>query len=1474
MKTILLAAALAAFGSVRSAGQPALLENLLPRPASIEARDGTADASACARVSVRTGAVAGAPDATRNEAYRLEIGPAGVTITAPTEKGVRHARTTLAQLQGLAGGGSLPAAVITDWPAMRWRGLLLDCGRNYVALPLLLDVIDFLARYKLNVFHWHLADNHGWRLESKRYPQLQRPNAFARQTGRYYTQAEFKAVLAAAAARGVTVVPELDVPGHSAAFRRAFGLEKMDSPGVEKIVCELIDELCALAPAETMPVIHLGTDEVRRKDEQVPDAWYATWAQRVADNGRTVMGWWPGHALSCSGRVLQQTWYETRPPTGPYVDAGCCYIDSFSPWSLLAQATFKKVGGCYPGTDPNWIEGGEVEAWHDDPIADSEDVARDNALFPAMLLFSDMLWRGNVEHATNLVFAPPAPGKDGFARMADLERRALAQRDGPLADFRHPLQLVRQTDMRWTMSDETGKVIAENIPCATVYVQSPRAEWGYPGFVSAETGTVTLTAEFVSPVAREAGAFIELNEYHRSGARASYGLPPKGQWNRYGATVKLNGKTLAPPDWNHADAGMTQPLKERPWSDECAWIRPPTPIRIEKGANRVEIRLPKTDGRWYWSASFVPVEGTREHPREIPDLVWRSVRTRPYEFTWASRSTDEFPPLCRLEGADGWRVETERAEASLTTARDRALFGDSVARLRYRATGKAPKVRLRIARPIPAPDGFDTATLWVYGNNIVGKEGYRNSSTPVPMVDIAADFAGKDGKPFSLPLGTVRHREWFLQTGVVTNGAHRMGKAPDGLTFLGFTVTGGTNEEPREIDITSFCAFTDPQRPLNLKPRAKRGVQVFPEAPQGLNTGEGRLPFPNRPETIVPPSATLSKALEFRLPKDPLVWDDLAFRYGGGDWIPLAKGGGLFPREKAVGARVTFRREGNSLVCDIARPEPGVESVRFGAAAFPAGTKAYGWPFLTGRWMTRWANPLTPVEFEGRIRPKTAVLTAGGSTLLVSAMLDWTQSNASSPIGGDSAPTNCTQLCAGTFYLPKTDGRLNGCFERFVWTFAERAADVFPAIPNPPSPFRRETAAGSWTAFAARNREKDTAYWRAVKAAGMDHIIITDHETGWRDGNESFTFRTRPAPGKGGDEGQRQYARILIDELGFRYGPYNNFTDYAPVNENWSLDRASRYGDGRFGHAWNRCYAPKPAWAVGMCERLAPSIQRKFHFSTAYCDVHTCVTPWGRNDYDARSPGAGTFAQVFYAFGEIMLLQKAAWNGPVYSEGGIQWIYSGLTDGNYGQDGEYDFFDSPWLVDFDLMRIHPLCNNFGMGAPYMFYGQKKNATFQKANPDRWLDRFIAATLAFGHAGFFISARNPSNLAQERNSYFPVQAIAARYCMADAVEIRYGGADGRLLTTEEALANGDVALNRIRVTYSDGTVVAVNGSMDGTFDVDVLGERHVLPPNGWYARTADGEVVTYCLEKDGKRIRYAKAPGYREPYEYVEPGSDK
>ena len=130
-------------------------------------------------------------------------------------------------------------------------------------------------------------------------------------------------------------------------------------------------------------------------------------------------------------------------------------------------------------------------------------------------------------------------------------------------------------------------------------------------------------------------------------------------------------------------------------------------------------------------------------------------------------------------------------------------------------------------------------------------------------------------------------------------------------------------------------------------------------------------------------------------------------------------------------------------------------------------------------------------------------------------------------------------------------------------------------------------------------------------------------------------------------------------------------------------------------------------------------------------------------------------SQSFYAYGEIMLHQKQTWDGPVYSEGNNHWYYCGLTDGNYAQDQRYNLRDKPWLVDFDLLKMHDLCCNFGVGNISMFYGRKADLGRSSEEIRDTLDRFLAATLAFGHPGFLLRA---GGVESSMRSYYMLQQI--------------------------------------------------------------------------------------------------------------------
>ncbi len=150
-----------------------------------------------------------------DESYTLEITPQHAHLQAATDVGAMHGLETLLQLiQADARGFSLPAVSIQDAPRFPWRGLMIDVGRHFEPVSVIERTLDALAEVKMNVFHWHLSDDQGFRIESKLYPKLTGMGS----DGQYYTQQQAKEVVAYARARGIRVVPEFDIPGHTTSW--------------------------------------------------------------------------------------------------------------------------------------------------------------------------------------------------------------------------------------------------------------------------------------------------------------------------------------------------------------------------------------------------------------------------------------------------------------------------------------------------------------------------------------------------------------------------------------------------------------------------------------------------------------------------------------------------------------------------------------------------------------------------------------------------------------------------------------------------------------------------------------------------------------------------------------------------------------------------------------------------------------------------------------------------------------------------------------------------------------------------------------------------------------------------------------------------------------------------------------------------------------------------------------------------------
>ena len=157
------------------------------------------------------------PELGEDESYSLEITPSGATLSAPNSLGVLHGLQTFLQLVSATPAGfAVPAVSIQDQPRFRWRGLMIDVGRHFIPLEIVKRNLDGMAALKMNVLHLHLSENQGFRIESKKFPKLQEMGS----DGLYYTQDEMRGLIAYAADRGIRVVPEFDMPGHSTCLVR------------------------------------------------------------------------------------------------------------------------------------------------------------------------------------------------------------------------------------------------------------------------------------------------------------------------------------------------------------------------------------------------------------------------------------------------------------------------------------------------------------------------------------------------------------------------------------------------------------------------------------------------------------------------------------------------------------------------------------------------------------------------------------------------------------------------------------------------------------------------------------------------------------------------------------------------------------------------------------------------------------------------------------------------------------------------------------------------------------------------------------------------------------------------------------------------------------------------------------------------------------------------------------------------------
>jgi hexosaminidase len=288
----------------------------LGAPVAVTQRDDGAPGVIALRLVTDPGALpvpVDLPSALAAEAYRLEIGARRITVTSLDAQGLLRGLATLEQLARRGGteGVSFEPVLVVDHPRFSWRGLCLDVARHFFDVETIKTVITLVATVKLNVLHLHLTDDQGWRLHSPSRPRLTEVSgstAVGGDAGGYLSVAEYADLVTYAAARGVTIVPEIDFPGHVNAALHALGeltpsgepapaytgvgvgFSRLDAslPATGPFVTEVLEEVAAMTPG---PYVHIGGDEVLTMDPAEYEQLVGVAVKAVHAAGKTVVGW-------------------------------------------------------------------------------------------------------------------------------------------------------------------------------------------------------------------------------------------------------------------------------------------------------------------------------------------------------------------------------------------------------------------------------------------------------------------------------------------------------------------------------------------------------------------------------------------------------------------------------------------------------------------------------------------------------------------------------------------------------------------------------------------------------------------------------------------------------------------------------------------------------------------------------------------------------------------------------------------------------------------------------------------------------------------------------------------------------------------------------------------------------------------------------------------------------------------------------
>ncbi len=552
----------------------------------------------------------------QEEGYYLSVSEKNILIKANSSHGIFNGIQTLIQLART--GSSVDGCTIEDWPAFAWRGYMIDVGRNFVSVQSLKDQIDILAKYKMNVFHFHATEDIAWRIQIARYPQLTYPEHMLRNKGMYYSIGEIKELIQYCKERYITLIPEIDMPGHSAAFTRAMKFDMQSDSGL-LVVKDILSEFC---DTYDIPYIHIGSDEVKITNKNfIPEV-----TQLIESKGKKVIGWQPGGNIG--DNTIRQMWQENKDfikanKKLKLIDSRHLYLNHMDPLEAVPTIFYRKINNVDKGDSLNL--GGILCLWHDRAVSKEEDLLTMNPVYPGILTFAEKTWQGGGESRW---LAKIEENKiDQYQRLIHFEKRLLNHKSQYFKE--KPFPYVAQTHQKWQLFgpyENKGDLSKKFDPELT-----PGFFEKTPTSIKAVGGTIILrhfwapAIDAVLPNPKDSTTWYATTQvwseeesvskfwvgFNNLGRAQGSDSPPKNEWDHKFSKIWCNNTEVLPPNWLRAGQKGNQ---EIPLMDEGYEYRVPTLIPLKKGWNTIVIKAPVGTTKsvsWHlpvkWMFTFVQV---------------------------------------------------------------------------------------------------------------------------------------------------------------------------------------------------------------------------------------------------------------------------------------------------------------------------------------------------------------------------------------------------------------------------------------------------------------------------------------------------------------------------------------------------------------------------------------------------------------------------------------------------------------------------------------------------------------------------------------------------------------------------------------------------------------------------------------------------------------------------------------------------